>query len=81
LQTCFFKLDDENPPAAEVAAYVNLVRELVRDQVPIAGVLLYGLARPSYQPEAPRLSKLSPEWFEALAAELRALGVAVTVSV
>jgi wyosine [tRNA(Phe)-imidazoG37] synthetase (radical SAM superfamily) len=81
LQTCFFKLDDENPPAAEVAAYVNLVRELVRDQVPIAGVLLYGLARPSYQPEAPRLSKLPPEWFEALAAELRALGVAVTVSV
>lgn len=80
LQTCFFKLDDAEPPAAEVAAYVNLVRDLVRDQVPIAGVLLYGLARPSHQPEAPRLSKLDATWFDNLAAELRAVGANVSVS-
>lgn len=81
LQTCFFKLDDAEPSADEVAAYVNLVRQLVHDGVPLAGVLLYGLARQSYQPEAPRLSKLPPEWFDALAAQLRAMGVNVSVSV
>lgn len=81
LQTCFFKLDDAEPSAVEVGAYVNLVRDLVRDQVPLAGVLLYGLARPSYQPEAPRLTKLDAEWFSPLAEQLRALGVNVTVSV
>ncbi len=80
LQTCFFKLDDEEPQASEVAAYVNLIQDLVRDGVPIAGILLYGLARPSFQPEAPRLSRLPPEWFEALASQLRELGVTVTVS-
>lgn len=81
LQTCFFKLDGAPPPPHEVAAYVNLVRTLVADEVPLAGVLLYGLARPSYQPEAPRLSKLDDAWFEPLAAELRALGVNVSVSI
>jgi wyosine [tRNA(Phe)-imidazoG37] synthetase (radical SAM superfamily) len=81
LQTCFFKLDDSEPAPTELDAYVNLVSALVDDQVPIAGVLLYGLARPSYQPEAPRLSKLEPVWFEALATRLRALGITVSVSV
>lgn len=81
LQTCFFAIDGSPPPASEVAAYVDLVGQLVHEEVPIAGVLLYGLARQSHQPEASRLSALAPEWFEPLAAELRAMGVVVTVSV
>jgi hypothetical protein len=47
----------------------------VADGVPLLGVLLYGLARPSHQPEAPRLARLPEEWLEALAAQVRALGL------
>jgi hypothetical protein len=43
-------------------------------------VHLYGLARPSLQPEAPRLQRLPADWLEALAQRLRALGLTVHVS-
>ena len=43
------------------------------------GVLLYGLARPSHQPEAPNLSRLPVEWLEAFATRLRALGLETQV--
>ena len=43
-------------------------------------VLLYGLARPSHQPEAPRLSALPADELEAFAARVRSeLGLAVRV--
>ena len=81
LQSCFFELDGQPPPPAEVNTYVDFLADLARRQVPLRGVLLYGIARPSHQPEAPRLSPLSPAWFEALATRIRALGLAATVSV
>jgi hypothetical protein len=43
-------------------------------------VLLYGLARPSLQPEAPRLSALTPAWMADLAERIGALGLTVSVS-
>ena len=49
-------------------------------EVPLRGVLLYGLARESHQPEAPRLSALPGEWLQALGEEIRALGFEVKVS-
>ena len=44
----------------------------MRSAAPLAGVLLYGLARPSMQPEADRLGRVSAEWLERLAGEVRA---------
>ncbi len=77
IQTCMFAMDDVPPTEADIAAYLALI-EQVKDVV--QGVHLYGLARPSYQAEAPRLSRLAPEWLEAVAQRLRQRGFVVHVS-
>jgi hypothetical protein len=43
-------------------------------------VHLYGLARPSLQAEAPRLSSLPAPALEEIAARVRALGLTVRIS-
>jgi hypothetical protein len=73
-------IDGQAPSEAEVEAYLALVRDLVASEVPVEGVLLYGLARTSHQPEAPRLSALPREWMEAMAERIRAAGLPVRVS-
>ncbi len=77
IQTCMFGLDGEPPTEADIAAYLALISQ-VRDVV--QGVHLYGLARPSYQAEAERLSRLPDEWLEAVAQRIRQLGLTVFVS-
>jgi len=77
IQTCMFGFDGEPPQEADLAAYLALisqVKELVQ------GVHLYGLARPSHQIEAPRLSRLSHQWLEAMAEHIRQIGLTVYVS-
>jgi wyosine [tRNA(Phe)-imidazoG37] synthetase (radical SAM superfamily) len=80
IQSCFFALDGKPPDAPEVDAYVELLAGLKRDLVPVRGVLLYGVARPSLQPESPRLSNLEAQWFSILASRVEALGLDVQVS-
>jgi wyosine [tRNA(Phe)-imidazoG37] synthetase (radical SAM superfamily) len=77
VQTCVFGLDGELPPEPEIAAYLNLLQQAATT---IAGVHLYGLARPSMQAEAPRLSRLSEEWMHMLADRIRERGITVRVS-
>jgi len=77
IQTCMFALDDEPPQEAEIAAYLELISQ-VKDVV--QGVHLYGLARPSYQAEAKRLSRLSPEWLDDVAQRIGQLGLTVHVN-
>ena len=52
---------------------------LAADGIILEGVLLYGLARPSLQPEAARLSALPKAWLLALGEKIEALGFAVRV--
>ncbi|MGG7053964.1 radical SAM protein [Nitrosomonas sp. ANs5] len=80
LQTCVFQLDETPPGQTELDAYISFVDALLQDGVQIRGVLLYTLARPSLQPEAARLSKVSEEWMETFAARIRTLGIPVKVS-
>jgi len=80
LQTCLFAIDGAAPSELEQQAYLDFVRRIVSAGVPVQGVLLYGLARPSQQPEAPRLSALPADWLEAFAEKIRACGLAVKVS-
>lgn len=80
IQTCWFKRDGAPPSEDECAAYLRLMERLVEQGVPLQGVLLYGLARPSMQPEAPRLAALDPEWLEAFAERIRATGLVVRVT-
>lgn len=80
LQTCVFALDGTPPSADEQSAYLDAVARLRREAVPVRGVLLYGLARPSMQPQAPRLSALPAAWLEDFAASIRAAGLPAKVS-
>lgn len=77
VQTCWFAFDGEAPGAEEEGAYLALIEEL-REK--IRGVHLYGLARPSQQPEAGRLSPLAVEDFARFARKIEALGVRVVMN-
>jgi len=78
VQTCWFALDGQAPDAAARDAYCALLKPLAAS---LAGVHLYGLARPSLQPAAPRLTRLAAEELEIFAAEIRKkTGIRVVVS-
>ncbi|MBW8328179.1 MAG: radical SAM protein [Thiobacillus sp.] len=80
LQTCVFALDGSPPSELEQAAYLAAVARIRQEAIPVRGVLLYGLARPSMQPQASRLSALPAEWLEAFADKIRSAGLPVQVS-
>lgn len=81
VQTCMFALDGELPSATEVNAYLDFLREQLAKGVRLEGVLLYGLARPSLQAEAPRLTAAPLEWMQQLLVQIEALGLKVKLSV
>jgi wyosine [tRNA(Phe)-imidazoG37] synthetase (radical SAM superfamily) len=80
IQTMALARKGEAPTALEREAYLELIRGLVAERVPLKGVLLYGYARPSQQAEAPELSALPAEWMERFAFEIRAAGLPVELS-
>jgi wyosine [tRNA(Phe)-imidazoG37] synthetase (radical SAM superfamily) len=80
LQTCWFALDGLAPDKQDEDDYLNFLAGLIQDNIRPQGVLLYSLARPSLQIEAPRLSSLSVQQLELFATRIRALGVTVKVS-
>lgn len=78
VQTCWFALDGAAPGAAARQAYCQLLRPLAAQ---LQGVHLYGLARPSMQPEAFRLSSLPAGELQAFAEEIeKTTGLKVQVS-
>ena len=77
MQTCIFTIDGKGPSEKDVDAYLQLVGEVKTD---IQGVHLYGLARPSLQPQAKSLGRISDEALEDIAKKLRNLNIATTVS-
>ncbi len=80
LQTCVFARDGEPPTEAEQQAYLAAIARIVRERIPVRGVLLYGLARPSMQPQASHLSALPAAWLDAYADRIREAGLAVRVT-
>ena len=80
LQTCWFAVDGVAPDKQDENDYLEFLSGLLHDGIKPQGVLLYTLARPSLQPEAPRLSALSIQQMEAFAGRIRALGLEVKVS-
>ncbi len=78
VQTCVFALDGQAPDEAAQGAYVELIGMAARH---LAGVHLYGLARPSLQPEAARLRALPDSWLDGFARRIGAeTGLTVCVS-
>lgn len=78
VQTCMFRWDGAAPTAAELDAYLAVLASAGIDA--LQGVLLYGIARESMQPEAVHLAPLSGEELEAIAAHMRKKGLTVRVS-
>lgn len=76
-QTCLFKLDGHSLSPVELDALVDF---LAAQRGVIRGVRLYGLARPSAQIEAPRLSPAPEAWLNQVANRLRDQGLTVDVS-
>lgn len=77
IQTCYFSYDGQAPDAQETLAYLALIRN-VRGK--IKGVHLYGLARPSMQPDAHRLSALPHDTLLSFAQHISVVGIEVVVS-
>ena len=80
LQTCWFELDGTPPSIQDEDDYLNFLAELLLNKLRPQGVLLYSLARPSLQIEAPRLGSLSSLQLELFAERIRALDITVKVS-
>ena len=80
VQTCMFALDGIPPSSEEQQAYLAFLSRLIAEGVKLQGVLLYGIARPSHQAEAPRLSALSPTWLNDFGQQIEQLGLAVRIS-
>jgi hypothetical protein len=77
VQSCFFSRDGKAPSQGEIDAYIKAVASVANV---VQGVHLYGLARPSMQPGAERLARLSADWFGSLAEQLKNQGLTATVS-
>ncbi|MBV1889217.1 MAG: radical SAM protein [Proteobacteria bacterium] len=79
IQTCVFAFDGDPPTELDQTEYLALLARALEGGVAIRDVLLYGLARPSMQAEAPRLERLPVRWLEAFSTRIRALGLEVQV--
>jgi hypothetical protein len=80
VQSCWFALDGAAPSEDEITTWLAMLEGSVKSGVKLEGVQLYSLARPSMQPEAPRLTALDRAWLAALAARVEALGLRAVVA-
>lgn len=80
IQTCLVTLDGEAIPEEDIEGYLKLMAETVQRGIPPEGVLLYGLARPPLQADAPRLGPVPEIQRQRLITGLEALGLEVRVS-
>jgi len=80
IQTCMLGWDSQEPSEAEVDAYLMFLSRLKAESVAIQGVLLYGLARPSLQPEMKHVSALNSVWMEAMRDQIETVGFSVKLS-
>lgn len=80
LQTCLFSIDGLPPSPIEQDTYLDFLRKVVSLEIPVRGVLLYGLARPPMQPEASRLATLPAEWMDDFSREVRSIGLETKLS-
>jgi len=81
LQTCLVDYDKQGLSDKEKQAYLDLLRDIKKSGCNLQGVMLYTMARPSLQPEAPLLAPLALEVLNTFADEIRVLGFDVAVSV
>lgn len=79
IQTCVLHYQ-QAWSASEKQAYLQLLVELRNRRIKVEKIMLYSIARQSFQPEADSLEKANIEEMNALAADIEALGYDVSVS-
>jgi wyosine [tRNA(Phe)-imidazoG37] synthetase (radical SAM superfamily) len=77
VQTCIFTIDGKSPNEKDIDAYVELINKA---KMNIKGVHIYGLARPSLQPRAKDLGRVTEEELQSIAKKLLDLNIPTTVS-
>jgi wyosine [tRNA(Phe)-imidazoG37] synthetase (radical SAM superfamily) len=77
VQTCIFMINGKSPDDKDIDAYIELINKAKKI---IKGVHLYGLARPSLQPRARDLERISEEELKNIAKKLIGLNIPTTVS-
>jgi wyosine [tRNA(Phe)-imidazoG37] synthetase (radical SAM superfamily) len=77
VQTCIFMINGKSPDDKDINAYVELINKAKKI---IKGVHLYGLARPSLQPRAGDLGRISEDELKNIAKKLIGLNIPTTVS-
>jgi len=75
IQTCLITVDGAPPSAQDTQSYLSLLETLMKGEPTPVGVLLYGLARPSLQPEAARVGRISEAWAKTLMKKIQSLGL------
>jgi len=80
IQTCMLAWDGQEPEQRDVDAYLAFLKRLKVENVLVEGVLLYGVARASLQPEALHISALSTAWMQAMAENIQTIGFDVKLS-
>ncbi len=74
IQSCFFAYKNKPPAESELKAYLKLLEAVEQKNIPIKGILLYGVARESHQPEGTDISPLPEEWFQELGLRINKYG-------
>lgn len=80
IQTCFFSYKEKQPAQAEIDAYLTLLEAVAEKNIPLKGIMLYGVARQSHQPEAKYISALPKEWFDELALRLKRFDLDIKIT-
>lgn len=80
LQTCVLHFNEQTWTEPEKQAYLQLLRLIQEQQIRIGKIMLYTIARQSFQPEAAQLVKADVAEMNALAADIKAMGFDVGVS-
>lgn len=79
LQTCVLNYQDQGLIESEKTAYLDLLKQ-IKSQTNISEVMLYTIARPSFQPEAVDIKKLDAQTMNEFANEIRQIGYKVSVN-
>ncbi|MCQ8106103.1 radical SAM protein, partial [Methylomonas sp. SURF-2] len=74
LQTCVLHFGQQTWTEEEKQAYLQLLQTIRARQIKIEKVMLYTIARPSFQPEAAQLIKAEVTEINMLAADIEAMG-------
>lgn len=80
LQTCMLHFSGQTWTTTEKQAYLQLLQDLQAQQTNIQKIMLYSLARLSFQPEAAKLEKVDIAEMHAFAVGIKTLGFDVSVN-